>query len=126
MSATTESVQQQIAQLLKEAQSAAVAAADVVAIEDIRVRYLGKKGLLTEQLKRVGTLPPEERPNVGKWVNEAKDALTESLQVRKQALESSAQDAQLERERLDITLPGRGVPSGGLHPITRTLERLER
>jgi phenylalanyl-tRNA synthetase alpha chain len=126
MSATTESVQEQIAQLLKEAQSAADSASDLAAIEDIRVRYLGKKGLLTEQLKRVGTLPAEERPNVGKWVNEAKDAITERLQIRKLELESKAQDARLERERLDVTLPGRGTRTGGLHPVTRTLERLEK
>jgi phenylalanyl-tRNA synthetase alpha chain len=126
MSVTTESVQQQIAQLLAEAQAAAGAAADLTAIEDIRVHYLGKKGLLTEQLKRVGTLPPEERPNVGKWVNQAKDALTERLQARKAELEGKAQGEKLGREQLDVTLPGRGNATGGPHPITRTLERLER
>ncbi len=126
MSETIDSLQQRLAQLLADAEAAAAAAANVAAIEDIRVRYLGKKGLLTEQLKQVGTLAPEERPLVGKWVNEAKDRLTERLRVRKSDLEAKAQEAQLARERLDVTLPGRGLGVGGLHPITRTLERLER
>lgn len=126
MSETVESVQQQLSRLRAEAEAAAASAADLAAIEDIRVRYLGKKGLLTEQLKQVGTLPAEQRPHFGKWVNEAKDALQEQLQARKAELESVTQGAQLDRERLDVTLPGRGVRTGGLHPITRTLERLER
>jgi phenylalanyl-tRNA synthetase alpha chain len=126
MSDTVGSMQQQLERLLEAAETAANRAADLAAVEDIRVRYLGKKGLLTEQLKQVGTLPPEERPSVGKWVNAAKERLTEHLRVRKAELEAATQDAQLERERIDVTLPGRGTQPGGLHPITRTLERLER
>lgn len=126
MSETIDALQQQLTQLLTDAEAATTAAANLAAVEDIRVRYLGKKGLLTEQLKQVGALAPEERPLVGKWVNEAKDRLSESLRARKADLEARAQETQLERERLDVTLPGRGAGTGGLHPITRTLERLER
>lgn len=126
MSETIDALQQQLAQLVRDAESEAADAADVGAVEDLRVRYLGKKGLLTDQLKQVGTLPLEERPMVGKWVNEAKDRLAERLRARKSELEACAQQAQLEHERIDVTLPGRGVRTGGLHPITRTLERLER
>jgi phenylalanyl-tRNA synthetase alpha chain len=94
-------------------------------VEDLRVKYLGKKGLLSEQLKRLGGLPPEQRPLVGKWVNDAKDTLQEKLGMRKQELESTVRGVQLAREVLDVTLPGRGLHQGGLHPVTRTLERLE-
>ena len=110
---------------MAQAEAAVAASADVAAAEDIRVRYLGKKGLLTEQLKSLGGLPPEERPRVGALVNQAKDALQEKIGARKQQLESAATNQQLSREVLDVTLPGRGVRQGGPHPITRTLERLE-
>lgn len=126
MAETIESVQQRLARLLAEAEAAAASAADVNGIEDLRVRYLGKKGLLTEQLKQVGTLSPDDRPRIGKWVNEAKDQLTERLRLRKLELETKAQDTKLTQERIDVTLPGRGTRVGGLHPITRTLDRLEQ
>jgi len=126
MSEIIESLQRQLEQLVADAEAAIAVTADVAAVEDIRVRYLGKKGLLTEQLKQIGSLAPEERPLVGKWVNEAKDRLTERLRERRADLEARAQEARLERERIDVTLPGRGLGVGGLHPITRTLERLEQ
>src|SRR5689334_12475345 len=100
MSETMESVQQQIAQLVSEAEAALVRAGDVSAIEELRVRYLGKKGVLTEQLKQLGTLPADVRPHVGKWVNDAKERVTERLRVRKAELETAAQDVKLTRERL--------------------------
>lgn len=126
MTETIESVQQQLGQLLSEAESAAATATDVARIEELRVHYLGKKGLITEQLKQVGTLAAEDRPRFGKLVNEAKDQLSERLRSRKTELEMSAQNAKLDRERIDVTLPGRGLRTGGLHPITRTLDRLEQ
>jgi phenylalanyl-tRNA synthetase alpha chain len=121
----TDSIKQQLTQLVAEAETAITAAADVTAVEDLRVKYLGKKGLLTEQLKNLGGLPPEERPRVGALVNQAKETLQGKLGERKQTLESSARDQQLTREVIDVTLPGRGVRMGGRHPITRTLERME-
>ncbi|MBI3546900.1 MAG: phenylalanine--tRNA ligase subunit alpha, partial [Gammaproteobacteria bacterium] len=125
MTETTNSVEQQLTQLLAQAETATTAATDAAVVEDIRVKYLGKKGLLTEQLKMLGKLSSEERPRVGALVNQAKEALQEKLAARKQQLESSARDQQLANEVLDVTLPGRGVRQGGAHPITRTLERLE-
>lgn len=120
----TSVAEQQLKQLMADAEAAVATAANVAAVEDIRVRYLGKKGMLTEQLKSLGKLPPEERPRIGALVNQAKEALQEKLGARKLQLESSARDQQLVREVLDVTLPGRGAHLGGPHPITRTLERL--
>ena len=125
MTETTNAVEQDLAQLLTQAHAAIDAADNAAAIEDLRVKYLGKKGALTEQLKTLGKLPPEDRPRVGALVNQAKEALQEKLTTRKQQLESVARQQQLSQEVLDVTLPGRGVRQGGLHPITRTLERLE-
>jgi len=118
-------IEEQLKSLMREAEAAVAAAADVAAVEDIRVRYLGKKGALTEQLKNLGKLSPEERPRAGAVVNQAKEALQEKLGARKQQLETAARDSQLSREVVDVTLPGRGMRQGGPHPITRTLERLE-
>ncbi|MHB8624242.1 MAG: phenylalanine--tRNA ligase subunit alpha [Sulfuricaulis sp.] len=110
---------------MMEAEAAVTAATDVVMLEEIRVKYLGKKGALTEQLKGLGKLTPPERPRLGAIVNQAKEKLQDQLGARKQQLESSVLQLQMAREVLDVTLPGRGVRQGGPHPITRTLERLE-
>ncbi len=115
----------QLTQLLDEARTAVASAADVPGVEQLRVKYLGKKGILTEQLKLLGTLPAAERPQAGQLVNEAKQALQDEINRRKLQLESEQRDAQLARERVDVTLPGRGLRSGGEHPVTRTLSRLQ-
>jgi phenylalanyl-tRNA synthetase alpha chain len=117
--------QEQLARLLAEARSAVAQAHDVAALEQLRVHYLGKKGVLTEQLKQLGSLPPEERPRMGQWVNDAKTALQADLITRRDLLDSAQRSAQLAGETLDVTLPGRGLRLGGAHPITRTLRRLE-
>ncbi|NIM28472.1 MAG: phenylalanine--tRNA ligase subunit alpha, partial [Gammaproteobacteria bacterium] len=90
-----------------------------------RVRYLGKQGLLTEQRKLLGKLPAGERPAAGKRINAALESVQEALDARRAAIEAEALTARLNEERLDVTLPGRGQRAGGLHPITRTLERIE-
>jgi len=118
-------MQEQIEQITCEALSAADAADSVDALEELRVRYLGKKGVLTEQLKRIGTLPPEERPGAGQHINRAKQALQDRLQERKGALAAADLDRRLESDRLDVTLPGRGERIGGVHPVARARERLE-
>lgn len=123
---STEVAREQLRQLQVDADGAIAAAETLASIEELRIKYLGKKGLLTEQLKRLGSLPAEQRPHVGKWVNDAKEQVSERLRVRKLELEAKMQDAQLARERVDVTLPGRGARLGGLHPVTRTLERLEQ
>ncbi len=116
---------QSLHDLVAAARAAMTQADNVAAIEQLRVHYLGKKGLLTEQLKQLGSLPPEERPRVGQWVNEAKRLLQDELEVRKGELESADRTQRLAQETVDVTLPGRGLRTGGLHPITRALERLE-
>ena len=112
--------------LLREAQAEARAAGDLQQLDAVRVKYLGKKGLLTDRLKELGRLPPEQRPAAGKKINEAKDAIAEALEARRRTLEAERLDAELAAERLDVTLPERGDLPGGLHPVTRTLRRMTR
>lgn len=125
MQPTTDSLEAQLARLRTEAEAAVAAAADPAAVEELRVRYLGKKGLLTEHLKRLGELPPEERPHAGKLVNDLKEALATAFAARREALEAQARAQQLAAGVLDVTLPGRGLHVGTLHPVTRTLARIE-
>ncbi|MEZ5541014.1 MAG: phenylalanine--tRNA ligase subunit alpha [Pseudomonadota bacterium] len=101
------------------------AAADAGVLEDVRVRYLGKKGLLTEQLKQLGQLPATERPAAGQEINRVKQRVQGELDARRAALQAAALDAQLAGERIDVTLPGRGQAGGGLHPVTLTMRRIE-
>ena len=101
------------------------AAADAVALDEVRVRYLGKQGVLTVERKRLGKLPVEQRPQAGKRINEALQSVQQALEARRAAIAAEGLEARLRDERLDVTLPGRGQHSGGLHPITRTLERIE-
>ncbi len=101
-------------------------AVDIAALDGVRVHYLGKKGLLTQQLKQLGSLPAEERPAAGQAINRAKQALQQAIEARARELQSAALDVQLDEETIDVSLPGRGGLSGGLHPITRTLRRIER
>lgn len=119
-------LQQYLVDLLQEAKEAIASAANAPVLEQLRVHYLGKRGVLTEQLKRLGSLPAEQRPAFGKEVNLAKQQLQAAITERKEILQSSAQAETLASEQIDVTLPGRGRASGGLHPITRTLDRLER
>ena len=112
--------------LTEQAEAAVDAASTVAGLDEVRVAYLGKKGRITEQLKTLGKLPADERPAAGHAINAAKQRVSERLEARRETLRRVEQDAALEAERVDVTLPGRGVAPGGLHPITRTLERIER
>jgi len=89
------------------------------------VDYLGKKGHLTQLLKGLGKLDPDERPAAGQRINEAKERVQEAINTRRENLEAAALDQQLAAESVDVTLPGRGREAGGLHPVTRTLRRIE-
>jgi phenylalanyl-tRNA synthetase alpha chain len=102
------------------------ASANLERLDDVRVRVLGKKGLLTEQLKSLGALPAAERPAAGQKINEAKAAIQAALESRRAALEAAALDAELAKGAIDVTLPGRGQEPGSLHPVTRTRLRIER
>ncbi len=93
-------------------------------LEQLRVALLGKSGSITSQLKQLGALPADERKAAGEAINQARDALTRALGERKALLEDAALDARLAAEAIDITLPGRNGERAGLHPITRTLERI--
>ena len=111
--------------LTQEAEKAITNADSLDVLDKIRVQYLGKKGLLTDQLKQLGKLPAEERPQAGQEINKSKKALQASIEARKQALQDEEMNARLGSESIDITLPGRVSRSGGKHPVSRTMERIE-
>ncbi|WP_407333150.1 phenylalanine--tRNA ligase subunit alpha [Enterovibrio sp. 27052020O] len=116
---------QQLDEILSNA-TAAIEAADSVAIlDEVRVKYLGKKGELTLQLQSLGKLPHEERREAGASINKAKQAVQQAISERKNALESAELEAKLAAESIDVTLPGRRIENGGIHPVTRTIERIE-
>ena len=110
--------------LANEAREAIAVANDTAALDQVRVQYLGKKGSITGLLKGLGKLSNEERPKAGAEINKVKQAVEAEINERKQVLEASAIAAKLASETIDITLPGRGQDVGGLHPVTRTIERI--
>jgi len=111
--------------LTAKAQSDIEAADNLDALDQIRVSYLGKKGELTSLLKTLGTLPAEERKSAGQDINRAKQDVQQALEARKESLKAATLQAKLASERIDVTLPGRGQSMGGLHPVTRTMQRIE-
>lgn len=116
---------QGLEEIQQEAIDAVNASEDPKALDQIRVDYLGKKGRLTELLKGLGQLSPEERPKAGAAINQAKQAVQKAIHARSTDLEQIALEAKLASESIDITLPGRGEVLGGLHPVSRTLKRIE-
>jgi len=117
---------QPIDKIVSEAQAAFDAAPTVAELEQAKSRFLGKSGALTELLKGLGRLPPEERPRAGAAINEAKVRVEELLQARRDAILAAELDQRLAAESIDVTLPGRRQSGGGLHPISRAQERIER
>ncbi|OOG24574.1 phenylalanine--tRNA ligase subunit alpha [Thioalkalivibrio denitrificans] len=115
---------EELRKLVSEAVGAIDAATDTQVLDALRVRYLGKKGVLTEQLKGLGKLPPEERPAAGQAINQAKQAVSDAITARQAALEAEERAASLAAGSVDVTLPGRRQALGGLHPVTRTVERI--
>jgi phenylalanyl-tRNA synthetase alpha chain len=111
--------------IVSEAMSVFASAEDAHALEEAKARYLGKSGVLTEALKGLGKLPPEERRTMGSRINAAKERLDAALRDRREALQAQAMEAKLAEEALDVTLPGRGAGRGTIHPVSRTLERVE-
>ena len=114
----------ELEQVLSEAEAAVKGAADLRALDEVRVRYLGKTGVFTGQLKQLGSLPKDQRPAAGQAINKAKQALQQSIEARKTELEQAALGERLAAERVDVSLPGRGSDPGGLHPVTRTMQRI--
>ncbi len=114
----------QLTELTTAAQQSIAATQDLASLEQLRVQYLGKKGSLTEQMKQLAHIPAEQRPQFGQAVNDAKNLVQQALELRRTDLQAAALSAQLAANRVDVTLPGRGQASGGLHPITLTLQRI--
>ena len=114
-----------LATLTGQALAEVAACGDLGALEDVRVRWLGKKGALTEQLKALGSLKAAERPAAGARINEAKEQVQAALESRRAQLAAAAIQAQLAAGRIDVTLPGRGEEIGGLHPVTKARLRIE-
>lgn len=112
--------------LVTQATADFAAAAEPAQLEDAKARYLGKDGSLTALLKGLGKLPPEERKTLGATINVAKQAVESALTARREALQAAKLNAQLAAEALDITLPGRGAERGTMHPVMRTLDRIEQ
>ena len=115
----------EITEIAKQARTSISTAADLPALENLRVEYLGKKGKLTALLKGLGALSFEERPAAGAKINEVKSDLQVLINSKKTVLENETVNAKLVDESIDVTLPGRGEGVGGLHPVTRTMERIE-
>ena len=116
---------QELQQILDDALKTFAATDDAAALENAKARYLGKDGSLTALLKGLGKLSAEERPKAGARINEVKQQIEAALQARRDALQQQALNARLAAEALDVTLPGRGAATGGLHPVTLALERIE-
>ncbi|HHO59089.1 MAG TPA: phenylalanine--tRNA ligase subunit alpha [Thiotrichales bacterium] len=111
--------------LTAQAQAEINAADDLEALDQIRVNYLGKKGELTALLKTLGQLPGDQRKAAGQEINLAKRDVQQAIEARKTALETERLNAKLASEKVDVTLPGRHQSSGGLHPVTLTMERIK-
>ncbi len=118
-------MQEQLQNIISQAKKAVESVTDLVALDEIRVQYLGKKGELTNMMKMLGKLSKEERPKAGQIINEAKQMVQGILNAKKRELDDAKLAKQLAEESIDITLPGRQVDLGSLHPVTRTLQRIE-
>jgi len=112
--------------ILTQARQQLAASETLADLDQIRVQYLGKKGVFTERMKELGRLSPEERRDAGQAINQVRDAFQSALEARKHLLEEQALQARLASEAIDVSLPGRGQAGGGLHPVTLTLRRIER
>ncbi len=116
----------QLDEVIARAQAEIDGASDAAAVEELRVQYLGKKGFFTEQMKTLGSLSAEERPAAGARINQAKEQVQAALNARRDAMQAAEMNRKLAAETIDVSLPGRRLENGGLHPVTRTIERIER
>ncbi len=112
-------------QILAAGLQAVAEATEIKALEDVRVEFMGKKGQLTALLKGLGQLSAEERPKAGAEINKAKQQIQQAIAEKSQALQQAELQQKLEQERIDISLPGRRQSMGGLHPVTKTLRRIQ-
>jgi phenylalanyl-tRNA synthetase alpha chain len=116
---------QDLESIVAAAKLAFEGAADAAQLEQVKARYLGKTGVLTELLKGLGKLPADQRPAEGARINLAKVRVEALLTARREEIQSESLGAQLAQEALDVTLPGRGRALGGIHPVIRTWQRVE-
>ncbi|WP_101551342.1 phenylalanine--tRNA ligase subunit alpha [Anaerotruncus massiliensis (ex Togo et al. 2019)] len=112
-------------QIRQQAADALAQAGDLKALDDLRVKYLGKKGELTVILKQMGKLSAEERPKVGQLANEVRSGIEALVEERTAAVKAALLDQKLALEKLDVTMPGRAAPLGKLHPLTKVLEEVK-
>ena len=110
--------------IVRDAEAAIAAARTLRELDDARVQFLGRNGRITAESRAIGTLAPELRPEAGRRLNDCKRFIGSALDARRAVLAAGDLQSRLVSERLDVTLPGRGQSSGGLHPVTRTLERI--
>jgi phenylalanyl-tRNA synthetase alpha chain len=113
-------------ELFLQVQQSLAGVATLADLEDVRVRFLGKKGALTERLKELGRADPEQRRVLGQQLHELRENVLNELERVRDALQSDVLEARLRSETIDVSLPGRGQSSGGLHPVTMTLRRITR
>lgn len=118
-------MQEQLQTIIAEAKEAIKDVQDLSKLDELRVQFLGKKGALTGMMKMLGKLSAEERPKAGQVINEAKQTVQSLLNEKKRQLDDAKLAQKLAEETIDVTLPGRGVDVGSLHPVTRTLNRIE-
>ncbi|HEY9860546.1 MAG TPA: phenylalanine--tRNA ligase subunit alpha [Candidatus Obscuribacterales bacterium] len=123
MTHQTSDLEAQLEALRQEAQQAIATAHTLDQLDQLRVKYLGKKGQLSQALGGMGKLPPEERPRIGALTNEVKEALQNDLDAKRTALQAAQIQAQLEAETLDVTMPGMYRPQGRVHPLNSTMDR---
>lgn len=119
-------MQQQLQDIIAKAENSVSSITELSALDEIRVQYLGKKGELTAMMKMLGGLSADEKPKAGQMINDAKQAVQKLLSEKKTALETAVLAEKLASESIDVTLPGRNIELGGLHPVTRTLRRIEK
>jgi phenylalanyl-tRNA synthetase, alpha subunit (EC 6.1.1.20) len=112
-------------QIVASAKAEFAAVTQAAELEQIKARYLGKTGLMTEQMKQLGKLSAEQRPAAGSLINQAKEQIQAALEARRAGIREAELASRLAAETLDVTLPGRGMVMGGLHPVTRALARIE-
>ena len=116
----------QLEEVIAKAQAEIESVNDVAALEELRVQYMGKKGYFTEQMKSLGSLPAAEKPAAGARINQAKEQVQTALNAKRDDLQAAELNKKLSAETIDVSLPGRRLENGGLHPVTRTIERIER
>ena len=110
--------------IVRDAQAAIASTETLDELDEVRVQFLGRQGRITMESRAIGALAAELRPQAGRRLNDGRQAIRDALDARRSALSADVLRSRLSSERLDVSLPGRGQSSGGLHPVTRTLERI--